>query len=336
MTTLKQRFLWIDNLKGLLIILVVLGHAMEFLRNDFQNLQFLYNLIYLIHMPAFVFVSGYLSKNIEKGRKEAFKTFFIPFFIFNTVWALLKLLPIGANGSASSEIFSFLTPGWAMWYLLAMFIWKLLLPSLLQIKDILALSLFIGVIGGLFTEFGDYLTLSRVLVFLPYFLAGYFTSSQRIDWLRQQTKFYIFLGIGIILLAAYLFTFILKIPSEFLWGDRSYYELFQTMGYPVLLAVGRYLIGFIGIIVLLYFIPERKTRLVRFGNHSLNIYMFHTYLLVLMAPVTFSLENHFLRLGVALIWCIIILYGLSSQTSVALYDRFLFYIYSRLFINPKT
>ncbi|WP_323616853.1 acyltransferase family protein [Erysipelothrix rhusiopathiae] len=331
MTTLKQRYLWIDNFKGILIMLVVFGHGFEFLRHDFKSLQFIYNLIYMIHMPAFVFISGYLSKNIQKGRNDAFRNFFIPFFIFNTLWALLKMLPIGMQPSDALPIFSFLTPGWAMWFLLAMFIWKLLLPSLLQVKDIFALSLFIGVIGGLFTEFGDYLTLSRVLVFLPYFLAGYFTTHQTIEEIQSQPKRYPFLVLTLLIIAAYLYTFILKLPAEFLWGDRSYHELFSTMGYPMLLSLVRYGLGFMGIYVLLNLGPDRKTPFKRFGKNSLNIYMFHTYLLVLMAPITFNLDNLYLRLLLVLSWCGVILYTLSNKRIVSYYDRFLFYIYRRLF-----
>ncbi|MBK2404673.1 acyltransferase [Erysipelothrix sp. strain 2 (EsS2-7-Brazil)] len=333
MTTLKQRYLWIDNFKGILILMVVFGHGLEFLRHDLKSLQFIYNLIYMVHMPAFVFISGYLSKNIEKGRNDAFRTFFIPFFIFNTLWAILKLLPLGIQTTDGIPIFSFLTPGWAMWFLLAMFIWKLLLPSLLHIKDIFALSLFIGVLGGLFTEFGDYLTLSRILVFLPYFLAGYFTTHQTIADIQSQTKHYPVLIFAIVILAAYLYTFVLNLPSEFLWGDRSYHELFTTMGYPILLAIIRYGLGFMGIYVLLNRVPDHQTRLNRFGKNSLNIYMFHTYLLILMAPITFNLENRAIRLILVLSWCGVIVYMLSSKPMVSAYDRFIGYIYRRLFRN---
>lgn len=56
-----KRLLWADSLKGILIILVVLGHAIqETLKNGcFDN--HLWNYIYSFHMAAFMAVSGFLS-----------------------------------------------------------------------------------------------------------------------------------------------------------------------------------------------------------------------------------------------------------------------------------
>lgn len=50
----KKRLIWIDSLKGWLMILVVLGHAIQSSLGDacFQN--HLWNLIYSFHMPAFM------------------------------------------------------------------------------------------------------------------------------------------------------------------------------------------------------------------------------------------------------------------------------------------
>ena len=52
----------IDIAKGIGIILVVLGHA---------NLNMvLTNIIYLFHMPLFIFISGYLDKDQRSKIKD--------------------------------------------------------------------------------------------------------------------------------------------------------------------------------------------------------------------------------------------------------------------------
>lgn len=68
----KKRLIWIDSLKGWLMILVVLGHAIQSSLGDtcFQN--HLWNLIYSFHMPAFMAISGWFafsntSKTINVG-----------------------------------------------------------------------------------------------------------------------------------------------------------------------------------------------------------------------------------------------------------------------------
>ncbi len=78
---MKKRDGSVDTVRGLLMILVVAGHVIEFLRKEANGVQFLYNFIYFFHMPVFIFVTGFLSKNIEKGRQRAVETYFVPFYI---------------------------------------------------------------------------------------------------------------------------------------------------------------------------------------------------------------------------------------------------------------
>lgn len=90
----KKRLIWIDSLKGWLMILVVLGHAIQSSLGDacFQN--HLWNLIYSFHMPAFMAISGWFafsntSKNINVGSlcKRRFNQLMVPYLS----WSLLRL-----------------------------------------------------------------------------------------------------------------------------------------------------------------------------------------------------------------------------------------------------
>ena len=56
----KGRITKFDNLKGLAILLVVLGH-LTFIRS-FWVMSFTRNFVFLIHLPLFFFVAGYFSK----------------------------------------------------------------------------------------------------------------------------------------------------------------------------------------------------------------------------------------------------------------------------------
>lgn len=56
-----KRILWADALKGWLMILVILGHVIQFLLKDACDDSHLWNYIYSFHMPAFMAVSGWLS-----------------------------------------------------------------------------------------------------------------------------------------------------------------------------------------------------------------------------------------------------------------------------------
>lgn len=57
----KQRLIWADALKGWLMILVIVGHAIQCILKDGCNDNHMWNLIYSFHMPAFMAVSGWLA-----------------------------------------------------------------------------------------------------------------------------------------------------------------------------------------------------------------------------------------------------------------------------------
>ena len=64
----KQRDPWFDNAKMALIVLVVLGHAWTLLPSQDRLHSWTYDFLYSWHVPAFVIVTGYLSKSFEYTR----------------------------------------------------------------------------------------------------------------------------------------------------------------------------------------------------------------------------------------------------------------------------
>lgn len=59
-----KRLVWANSLKGILIVLVVLGHAIQnTMKGDSFN-NHLWNYIYSFHMAAFMAISGFLSYRI--------------------------------------------------------------------------------------------------------------------------------------------------------------------------------------------------------------------------------------------------------------------------------
>ena len=90
-----QRINWIDWAKALGILLVVMGHS-NYAQDDINPM------IFMIHMPLFFVVSGYLFKT-DKGLKAItqsnIRTLLVPYILFNAIWmvyilvtALIKLL----------------------------------------------------------------------------------------------------------------------------------------------------------------------------------------------------------------------------------------------------
>ena len=122
----KKRFIWADSMKGWLIILVVLGHAIQTTLGADCESSHLWNLIYSFHMPAFMAVSGYLTYRAnEIGSVSGFKTvlfrrflqLMVPFF----VWTTLLILINRVDPSWSSIMTFFYYPDKGLWFLWVLF-----------------------------------------------------------------------------------------------------------------------------------------------------------------------------------------------------------------------
>lgn len=93
-----MREAWLDRLKGLLIITVVIGHILPGPYNTLENWP---SYIYLFHMPAFFMISGYLIKEKKQGFFTSVlakaKRTLLPYVIYllliagtQVVWAFVK------------------------------------------------------------------------------------------------------------------------------------------------------------------------------------------------------------------------------------------------------
>lgn len=84
---------YLDNLKGFLIICVVLGHVIQFSNPHFDEVP-LFRFIYSFHMPLFMWASGYVNyrKKIELGvLKRRALQLVLPFVAWVTLHAVATM-----------------------------------------------------------------------------------------------------------------------------------------------------------------------------------------------------------------------------------------------------
>ncbi|EOU2124868.1 acyltransferase [Clostridium perfringens] len=343
MKTQNRNYL-IDNSKGLLIFLVVLGHSLEFIRKDYEVARLLYVFIYEFHMPVFVFISGYLSKNVEKGRRNAVRNFLTPFLLFNIIWNLITLVgPLFLRGEftelPSEQAFSFFTPGWALWYIFAMFLWKILLPDLLKFKNIFILSVIAGIFVKLSGEFGSYMALSRTITFAPFFLAGYYSSEEKLKRFRKFTRFNILNKVPSILiliigvLIALIFVNYSNIADEFFWADRSYSNFNIEIFTGILLYIAVYIIGFAFVYVFINLMPENQTFLSKIGKNTLSVYFLHTYFIGSILGLTSLMSSNLGKLLALIVGSLIVTFILSRDCVARFFNNFLDKFNRLLFIK---
>ena len=102
-----KRIPYLDNIKGVLIVLVLIGHAIQYCSSTYE-MDFSFRLIYSFHMPLFFFVSGYLA---NKGRwdrnlipKRAIQLL-LPFVTWAFISPLLKTGTFDLNSSIQTLVY---------------------------------------------------------------------------------------------------------------------------------------------------------------------------------------------------------------------------------------
>lgn len=94
-----QRLIWADSLKGWLIILVVLGHAIQNTLGEVCETNHLWNIIYSFHMAAFMAISGYVAFRpdnswdgtiVKSTICRRFRQLIVPFILWTIITLLLE------------------------------------------------------------------------------------------------------------------------------------------------------------------------------------------------------------------------------------------------------
>jgi len=180
---LRQRDPYLDNAKGILIILVVVGHLLEGV--SLGSADALYKWIYLFHMPAFVFISGYLSRSFRGTPRQSMNlvtTLLIPYVIMQV---LMTLEQVAQGHPFDLNLFA---PTFASWYVFALAVWRLSVPVLRVIPQSIAVCIVVSIVSvtdrGLGLEFSG----ARLLAFLPFFAAGLMLTPQRMAAFRDMTN----------------------------------------------------------------------------------------------------------------------------------------------------
>lgn len=178
------RYPALDSARFVLIALVVTGHLLEQLVDTGPFAAALYRWIYLFHMPAFVLISGAVSKPaLTRRRAVALITcLLLPYVLFQTLYAAWDAW-LFQTGDWSQ---GYLTPYWLLWYLPSLACWRLLLPLFARLKFALPFAVAIALVAGLAPWIGYPLSLSRTLVFFPLFLLGHRLSGKRLQQLGDS------------------------------------------------------------------------------------------------------------------------------------------------------
>lgn len=263
----------IDAAKFVLMVLVVAGHLIEWLPLDSD--QVVYRWIYMFHMPAFVFLSGLVCSDVLDVRRAKTLVAFV-------------VLPYLAHQLATNGMVSVLgkepfayqvsNPYWALWYLVSLFCWRLLLPVMVATGAPVFFAICISLLSGLAPEFDHSWSIGRTASLLPFFVLGHVFArggGPRLPAGNPVAAVALLCAVGV---AAYLLR---SIPLQWLWAHTPYEGFGVGPGRGVALRSAQLILGMVGAWAVFMLVPD-SGRLAALGRQSLAIFIGHIYVLKAM------------------------------------------------------
>ena len=291
----KRIYVW-DNIKFILILLVVVGHFCEkyLKQSGFMKDSVLF--IYTFHMPLFIFISGLFSKKLVNGRtlnKEKIVPYLLLFVFMKTIFYLFRLL-IGVEGVR----FTLFSENGVPWFVLSLFCWYVITY---YIKDYsrsfcLTAAILLGCMVGYDTTLKDSFAVARTIVFYPFFLVGYYCDFKRILKMVSSKQAKI---AAVVVLGGFIFLCYFKSKGIYwvmplLSGRNPYTKLGEMQRFGGLIRFAYY--GVVAIISLsiIALVPKRKLWISKLGQRTLPVYVFH-YLFI-FAFARFNWDDAIMRM----------------------------------------
>lgn len=269
-----KRIYYYDNLKGILILFVVLWHTLNVCSSYYGFNNNISIILSFFMIPLFIFTTGKFAK---KSSKSPIKRALKMFLIFIVAQILVTLFFKYVLGILDSDA-SLLEPRYTLWYLITcsfMYLSEYLFRNK-DFKFMFIISLIIGIFVGFVSFINDTLSISRTICFLPFFILGYYSDEIKLEErIRNKSTIISLITLGITI-------WFLINPDYFFFKDTYLKYSFYTYDEPINAFVRRiilYGIFFIFSMFILLVIPKNKTFLAYFGTTSLMIYLMHGVIL---------------------------------------------------------
>lgn len=275
---------FLDNAKGLLIVLVVLGHLLETIPIDAAD--GLYKWIYAFHMPAFVVVSGYLSRNFRATPRQCrglVTLLLVPYIAVQLLMSFERVIFGGAGFSLNLFV-----PSFAIWYLLALVVWRLMTPLLLAIPHPLIISIAVSVLSVTYGGLSGELAGARVLSFLPFFTLGLLATPAHVEAFKRLTsRLWLRVCLGAFLLVALVVAYAMRDHIARAWlymyGKVDKFGLSNMenvlVRVLVLAVAAALLFAFLAIV------PRTRNIFTPLGEATIYVYVLQTLILYPLMPI---------------------------------------------------
>jgi fucose 4-O-acetylase-like acetyltransferase len=281
----KDRVPFWDNARFAAVTLVVVGHGIQRLTHDSNNALVAYLFIYAFHMPAFAIISGYFSKASppsSRQMKKVLTDILLPYFIMETIWTLVQFLVEG------KQEFNPTQPSWTLWFLLALGIFRLILPYLALVRWPLFWSVAFSVGVGYLNNVDSTFSLARAIGILPFFVLGWkvrqwglvdrWRVAERATWPVRAAAIVVF-GIWLAIVIVFIEPFRAIDLRYWFFYDESYLGLGEDQWWAGLVRLALILLAVLLSAAFLVLIPKSQTWMTGLGQATMYIYLLHSVVL---------------------------------------------------------
>ncbi len=331
-SALGRRWYRADNIRFILLFNVIFEHCLTQTGiTQAPLVTLLVNWSRLITMPGFCFLSGYFSQKSDKCYQTAICDFLLPYLIFDGLFVL-----VFGQGADSNNI---LSPTFLYWYLLSMFTWKLIAGTAGKMRFILPVSLAVALIVGGFEDVNNFLSLSRTIVFLPYFLLGMKMSREDVAKIENLPKALVVPAVAVVLAVMGWLNLRGFYDHEFYYNWNSY----AFFGYGFWEGLLWRLVGFAAssvlVVGLFSLTPDRDLPIVRDGGKRTMLpYVLHAYIIMdlrfLVAAMP-ALDRWYIMIPLAIVMAVALLKLFGLKALDELYKDIFGFLKRTLFPEPK-
>ncbi|MBO4597229.1 MAG: acyltransferase family protein [Bacteroidaceae bacterium] len=283
----------IDFIKCVLILLVVLGHSIQYCMTQEGAYYFevpLFVFIYSFHMQMFAFVSGlFVSKSLSLSFWDVIKKRFAQLIIPSIFWSgvvtnIVWIFVSEKKRDLNSFLMYFVCSPLAYWFLYSLFLSILCLWTANKIKEKSVFVVLISVVLLFVLPVGD---LRYVKFIYPFYIAGYYYSLCK-NSIDRQWKL-----VTVILLVLYciLIPFWNRTSYFYLCGlEFLYFEKGKILFNLAILkpCIYRIIVGLASSVAFMYILQYVYRKCIvkvpsemflYIGRHSMAIYMIHFIIL---------------------------------------------------------
>ncbi len=309
----NKRSILMDNVKGILIISVVLGHLLAYDNVNVGSVfSFIHYMIYAVHMPMFIMISGLFSKG-EYNNRKFISGCLVPYVTFDLL--LTAFDSIGGGGSIDFNIFISRN---GYWYILCIGIMRLLYSNFKNITAVILVSI-LGSVVMVYApdELWRFLSLGRLLLLFPIFIIGTRLSATTLQAIKNHKVVCIIVGIVILAIEGMLYyTGIVKSGTHN--QPDSIMSLFIKYIYIFPFTIGLFA-------TLVAILPDKSIHVItRCGKNSIMVYLLHFFAVKVIVYFArrYSMPVNFLSFTLFLIFSIMLSWILSSDYLLRIYNGY--------------